>query len=405
MRWKFALAAITLTMLACAALEVPLSQPEAAPPTETVSAPPTDTATPTEIPATLAPYADDTPSPATIPAPIVSSPGITSLHMLNELDGWAISDNAVMRTTDGGLTWYNVSPQGVTSLGYGTAHTFLNTSQAWVLIADANDPMGAGLLYRTSDGGLSWTTYPVPFGGGALAFTDESNGWMMAYLGVAAGSMGVTIYRTSDGGATWTQAYTNDPNLANAGDSLPLGGLKNNLTPLDANTAWVGGVIYAPATFYFYKTSDGGQTWAPQTLPAAPGMQNTDVSIDSGPMFFSTGDGILSIRFTGDTQRTGFYATHDGGQTWDFVSFMPGAGSVDFVSPSDGFFWTGEQFFVTGDGAQTWTTVNANTSFKDIFAGMDFVNTRVGWVWTYDQNSQYGLYKTTDGGATWISSK
>jgi photosystem II stability/assembly factor-like uncharacterized protein len=122
-------------------------------------------------------------------------------------------------------------------------------------------------------------------------------------------------------------------------------------------------------------------------------------------MFFSPSDGILAIRFTGDTMRTGFYATHDGGQTWEFVSFMPGAGSVDFVSPSDGFFWTGEQFFVTSDGAQTWTTVNADTSFKDIFAGMDFVTTRTGWVWIYDQNSQFGLYKTTDGGMTWVSSK
>jgi photosystem II stability/assembly factor-like uncharacterized protein len=219
MRWKFALAAMTLAMLACAALGAPLSQPAAAPPSETVSAPPINTATPTEVTATLAPYADDTPSPPTLSAPVVSSPGITSLHMFNELDGWAISDNAVLRTTDGSLTWYNVSPQGVTSFGYSTAHAFLNTSQAWVLIADANDPMGTGLLYRTGDGGLSWTTYPVPFGGGALAFTDESNGWMMASLGVGAGSMGVSIYRTSDSGATWTQAYTNDPNLANAGDS------------------------------------------------------------------------------------------------------------------------------------------------------------------------------------------
>ncbi len=301
MRLKLAFVAMTLTMLACAVLGTPLSQHEAASPSETVAAPPTDTATPAEVTATLAPYADDTPSPPTLPAPIVSSPGITSLHMLNELDGWAITDNAVLRTTDGSLTWYNVSPQGVTNLGYGAANAFLSASQAWVLAVDANDPMGAGLLYRTSDGGLSWTTYPVPFGGGALVFTDESNGWMMASLGVAAGSMGVSIYRTSDGGSTWTQAYTNDPNLANAGDSLPFGGLKSNLTPLDANTAWVGGVIYAPETFYFYKTSDGGQSWAPQTMPAAPGMQNTEVSIDSGPMFFSPSDGILAIRFTGDT--------------------------------------------------------------------------------------------------------
>ena len=119
------------------------------------------------------------------------------------------------------------------------------------MVADASDPAGSGLLYRTSDGGLTWTVYPVPFGGGDLTFTDETHGWMMAHLGSAAGSMGVSIYRTDDGGDTWTQVYTNDPNLANAGDSLPLGGIKSNLTPLDAGTAWVGGVIYAPETFYF----------------------------------------------------------------------------------------------------------------------------------------------------------
>ena len=305
-------------------------------------APEPEAETPTDTPA---PFADDTPLPPTIAAPIVSSPDITFLHMLNELDGWAITENAILRTTDGGSTWYNVSPQGVTEFGYGTANTFLNASQAWVMVTDWSDPVGSGLLYRTSDGGLTWTVYPVPFGGGDLTFIDDDNGWMMASLGVAAGSMGVAIYQTDDGGATWTQTYTNDPNLANASDSLPLGGIKSNLTPLDADTAWVGGVIYAPETFYLYKTSDGGQTWAPQTIPAAPGMQNTEVSIDSGPIFTSPSDGILPIRFTGETYRTGFYATHDGGVNWEFVTFMPGAGAVDFVSPSDGFFWTGEQFF------------------------------------------------------------
>ena len=80
---------------------------------------------------------------------------------------------------------------------------------------------------------------------------------------------------------------------------------------------------------------------------------------------------------------------------------MAGSGTVDFVSPSDGFFWNGEQFFVTADSAQTWTGVSPNISFGDTFAGMDFVNTHTGWVWTNDGTGQYGLYKTTDGGATW----
>jgi len=392
-----------LILTACAS---PLqTQPEPVPRAETISAPEAEAAAPTETPEptdTPAPFPDDTPLPATIAAPVVSSPSITFLHMLSELDGWAISENAILRTTDGGFTWYNVSPQGVTEFGYGTANTFLNALQAWVMVADASDPAGSGLLYRTSDGGLTWTVYPVPFGGGDLTFIDEENGWMMAYLGVAVGSMGVSIYRTDDGGGIWAQAYTNDPNLENAGDSLPLGGIKNNLTALDFQTAWVGGVIYAPETFYLYKTNDGGHTWAPQTIPAAPGMQNTEVAIDLGPIFTSPSDGILPIRFMGETLRTGFYATHDSGVNWEFVTFMPGTGAVDFVSPSDGFFWTGEQFFFTVDGAQTWSTINSDVLFTDIFAGMDFVNTNTGWVWTYDQDGQYGLYKTTDGGETWL---
>jgi photosystem II stability/assembly factor-like uncharacterized protein len=402
---------LLLILTACTTLETPLPPTDSAPapeqdvsltdtfvpPTEEI--PPTDTPEPTD---TLAPYEDDTPSPPTIAAPIVSAPSITFLQMLSELDGWAVSENAILRTTDGGATWYNVSPQGGTEFGYGTAKTFLNASQAWVIVADASDPAGSGLLYRTDDGGLNWTVYPVPFGGGDMVFTDENNGWMMAFLGVAAGSMAVSIYKTDDGGATWRQTYTNDPNLADASDSLPFGGIKSNLTALDADTAWVGGVIYAPETFYLYKTTDGGQTWATQTIPAAPGMQNTEVAINVGPIFTSPDDAILPIQFAGETYRTGFYATHDGGVSWEFVSFMPGSGDVDFVSPSDGFFWTGEQFFVTVDGAQTWTSVNSNAPFAGSFAGMDFVNTRTGWVWTYDVTGQYGLYKTTDGGATWF---
>lgn len=386
MRLKYVLAALALAILACSSVGMPGTQSESA-----------------SIPVTeSAPFPDGTPLPATIAAPLVSSPDITSLHMLNELGGWAITENAILRTTDGSSTWYNVSPQGVTAFGFGAGHTFLDAMQAWILVADASDPAGSGLLYRTGDGGLNWTVYPVPFGGGDLTFIDESHGWMMAALGAGAGSMAVSIYRTDDGGATWTQTYTNDPNLANAGNSLPLSGIKNNLAPLDADTAWVGGVVYAPETFYLYKTSDGGRTWAPQTIPTAPGMQDTELSIDNGPIFLSPNDGILPIRFLGESVRTGFYATHDGGVNWEFVTFVPGSGAVDFVSPSDGFFWTGEQFFVSVDGGQTWTTVNPDVLFTDSFVGMDFVNTRIGWVWTYDQTGQYGLYKTTDGGATWF---
>lgn len=359
--------------------------------------------TPLEETDTPAPFPGDPPQPPTIAAPTVASPAITSLTMFSELNGWAVGEENILRTTDGGSTWYNVSPEGASAFGFGTARAFLSELQAWVVLADASDPFASGLLYRTEDGGLTWTAYPVPFGGGEMDFVDETHGWMMASLGAGAGSMAVSLYTTDDGGETWTRIYTNDPNLDGAGDSLPLGGIKSNLTPLNEEVAWVGGVVYSPETFYLFKTTDGGQTWAPQSLPAAPGMQDTEVAVDTGPIFPAPRDGILPVRFTGETLRTGFYVTSDGGATWEFATFMPGAGAVDFVSPTEGFFWTGEQFFFTEDGAQTWSSVSPNVLFGDTFIGMEFVNTNTGWVWTYDQTGQYGLYKTADGGKTWVA--
>jgi hypothetical protein len=102
----------------------------------------------------------------------------------------------------------------------------------------------------------------TPFSGGDLQFLDPGNGWVLADLGVGAGSNAVAVYQTTDGGGTWSQKYINDPNAADAGDSLPLGGLKAGLAPLNMQTAWVYGVTYAPGSPYLFRTDDGGATGA-----------------------------------------------------------------------------------------------------------------------------------------------
>lgn len=381
---------IWLLLLLCGACAAPQVRPS-----QISSVPQPSTAKPAETPLALA---------AEISGPPVEEPALLSLHMLDELNGWGLSANAVLRTNDGGLTWRDVSPQeGGTEFGYSAGAAFLSAGQAWVLMPDAGDPLGSGVLYRTRDGGGSWESLPVPFGSADLTFLGESEGWAMAGLGMGAGSMGVAIYRTGDGGVTWEQVYTNDPNLTNASADLPLSGIKNDLTLLDTQTAWVSGVTYAPETFYFFKTDDGGRTWAQQPLPQPPATLGAEISIDEGPTFLSAQEGFLSVRFSGESSKTAFYVTHDGGQTWELLSTLPGAGSVDFVSPQQAIFWTGEQFFVTADGGRSWTSVSPDVLFGETFAGMDFVNARVGWVWTYDLSGQVGLYRTLDGGHSWLS--
>ena len=65
------------------------------------------TVTPTGAPASAVP-----PSPTTAPAP-VASPTIQSFKMLDANNGWAVSSANILRTTDGGSTWLNVTPGGV----------------------------------------------------------------------------------------------------------------------------------------------------------------------------------------------------------------------------------------------------------------------------------------------------
>jgi len=193
-----------------------------------------------------------------INAPLVESPSLVNIHFLNELDGWGVTETQIVRTNDGGITWYNVTPAEITETGYGVDSFVLDNDHVWVLKQDFENYPNSGFLYRTSDGGATWISVNAPFSGGDINFLDANNGWMLAGLGVGMGSNAVAVYQTTDGGMTWNQTYINDPNNSNARDSLPLGGIKNGLTPLNMRTAWVSGVVYSDGTVYLYRTDDGG---------------------------------------------------------------------------------------------------------------------------------------------------
>ena len=354
----------------------------------------------TEIPPT--PY-PDTPAPPAIAAPPVESPALLEIHFVNELDGWGVSESWIVRTNDGGITWYNVTPTEVEEVGSAVETFILDKDHAWIQKPDFNNFPNNGLLYHTADGGLTWTISSTPFSGGDLSFIDENNGWMLADLGVGAGSNAVAVFQTTDGGATWIQRYTNDPNLPDAGDSLPLGGLKADLVPLDMQTAWVGGVVYSPGTIYLYRTDDGGQNWTQVSLELPEGAENFELGIDEDQVqFVSAEDGFLVVRMSGDSTQTAVYITNDGGDTWQLTpTLIPNAGASDFLSAEEAIIYNGEQFYLTRDAGRTWTTVSPDIVFGDSFATMEFVNLNSGWILTV-ANEKRSLYRTHDGGATWL---
>lgn len=363
--------------------------------------PPPTQQPPTDIPPTPIP---DTPAPAAINAPLVESPSLVNIHFLNELDGWAVTETQILRTNDGGITWYNVTPPNVTQAGYSVNTFVLDNEHVWAQVPDMANYPNAGTLYHTSDAGLSWTFVTTPFSGANMTFLDDKNGWAFVDLGAGAGSEGVAVFQTTDGGATWNQTYTNDLNSSNAQDSLPLGGIKSGLTPLNMQTAWVSGVVYSDGTVYLYRTDDGGANWSQVTSLSLPlAGQTTQVSFD--PVKFVTSqDAFVTVHIPSDQSQMAVYTSNDAGNTWSFTpTLIPSGGSADFLSATEAVIYNGDQFYVTHDAAHTWSIIPPDTAFGDAFAMMDFINTSTGWVITSDSNDHRSLYRTNDGGVTWSS--
>ncbi len=389
MKFRFVLIALALLLSACniAVTSFPV--------------PPQQSAENTETPPT--PY-PDTPAPAAINASPVKSPAFIDIQFFNELDGWAVTETQFIRTNDGGLTWYNVTPPDVVETGYTISTFILDKDHAWMQKPDFNNFPNNGLLYRTTDGGLTWIVSSTPFSGGDLNFIDVNNGWMLADLGVGAGSNAVAVFQTGDGGATWTQTYTNDPDHPDAADSLPLGGLKSDLVPLNMQTAWVAGVIYSSGTVYLFRTDNGGASWSPVTVDLPDEAQNFEMGIDKDQMqFVSANDAFLVVRISGDMTQTALYVTQDAGNSWILTpTLIPQAGESDFLSAKAAIIYNGEQLYVTHDAGTTWSTVSPDIVFGESFVTMDFIDPNTGWVVTLDPENHRSLYRTNDGGVTWL---
>jgi photosystem II stability/assembly factor-like uncharacterized protein len=386
-------------LAACAAppSETPL-------PTATIEIKPTTTLVQEEEepPQQFTAQALPTPLPSEIDAPLIDAPSIINIEMMDEVYGWAVTEQNIIRTNDGGVTWYNVTPPDLTEAGYSVFTEFLDVDHAWIQVLDPNNYPNGGTLHFTSDGGLSWTSVETPFSAGDIEFVDADNGWMLADLGVGAGSMAVSIFHTSDGGQTWSRVYTNDPNLENAGDSLPLGGIKVLLTPRDERIAWVGGVIYAPGVVYLFRTDDGGLTWSEVDLPLPEEAANAELAVER-LQFISETQGVLVLHMTSKTPRTLVYLTEDGGDTWQTLSdSFPRIGQFAAPSPEEIIFYSQNQFQVTNDAGQTFEAVLPDVKFGGSISDMSFANLLTGWVITTGAAGNRTLYKTTDGGQTWF---
>jgi photosystem II stability/assembly factor-like uncharacterized protein len=213
------------------------------------------------------------------------------------------------------------------------------------------------------------------------------------------------VYRTTDGGESWTQIWRGD-NLARY----------VWIDPRDSDTIYVSTGIFdreaansdartgSPGGVGILKSTDGGRTW--QTLGRANGLKNLYVGSlfmhPTNPDTLLAAAGVNSYRDGG-----GVYLTTDGGQTWR-QTLQTGFTftAVEFSVSDPRIAYAGSELglYRSEDGGQTWHPITATVwGPPGVRAGIpiDFQVDPADPNRIFVNNYGGGNFLSEDGGQTW----
>ena len=262
-----------------------------------------------------------------------------SIAFSDSLNGTALSDASVYRTTDRGISWNYL-------FGSPTAHN-------WVMFVDSLIGYYAGndlKIQKTVDGGVTWKQLILNDNFYDVNFINESTGFIVS------GSH----YKTTDSGASW-QKQEGKP----GGFSIKF---------IDSLTGFIGNNNGS-----IFKTTDAGKNWYSTNFNTAVGPITKFFFIDDS-MGWALGGKALK--------------TTDRGETW--VIKGNGGTSIFFIDSLIGWITRiNGRPYKTTDGGDIWieqTNLNIWASrdvfFKDLLNGFILESNK--------------FYKTIDGGLNWV---
>ena len=329
----------------------------------------------------------------------------TDVHMINAMQGWAVNGQRIFTTSDGGVSWNNVSPAHFVDGVDGSGQTdFLNAKTAYaVSIPSGNLKRTEVLIERTSDGGRKWysTRFYVSRAkskGGVpssppdvshVDFINSQMGWISLIVPANTGG-GPTpgeVWVTKDGGILWRPAQLH-----------PLVG--GSAYFLNARTGWVfdsTGAIGIPlGETYSFVTRNGGVAWKHQNLPILPALRMNSQTV-LYVRVWPPAQAVTVMEFSSfASSHCVIYSTIDSGSKWRVsapatISGQPSA--AFYVSPTHGWLFANDLLYRTTYAGNRWIVVNR--SLKNVQT-LDFVNQKIGFALSSGK-----LLYTKNGGSTW----
>lgn len=384
-----------------------------------------------------------------MPAPVAVAPAVPAIYQLAAVDfvnpttGWfaATFDAgrfAIMHTSDAGDHWTRQLAGDAGSAG--VYIKFFDATHGVVAVLGSQP-----VIYRTADGGRTWSSEPIRVGGASSAsFADATHGWLLLNTTTAGGG---ELVRTSDGGATWT----------NLGYPAVGNDIAYRVHFTNPRVGWLDSLSARP---YAYKSVDGGTTWRQVPLPAPRGgwpasgqffvaaepTQGTGVTATvasfaspsgrSGigasvvafpPLTVRAFDGGVPVYYVyvtfvdtistsawsaADTKnRSGSAAqvpapnqvqlgSLDGGSTWSVIAPPTAPGAIGY-SDARHWWWIGSGAWSTSsDGGASWTPYRNLGVVEPLPGSLQMLDPDNAW-FAAMAGTRAVLENTNDGGAHW----
>ena len=305
---------------------------------------------------------------------------------------FAAGDSGIFKSTDDGETWRRTMDRHANSV---------QVAPGSPRVVYAGTPEG---VLKSSDGGETWVNRNLGIGYssvGALAVHPGEQNTVIA--GSSPGELnsiqGEGIYKTIDGGLSWVRKGS---------EFIDVDVVQVAVDPSNPNVVYAG----TRCSRGVYRTDDGGASWAFLSQgPRWAAHYTMRIATAAGSIVWLTG-------------ADGLEGSNDGGQTWPLaadelerhfhgIAISPHDSRLIFAgtagdAPPGTTYYPGARILRSTDGGRSWDEVGsgfpsgADTNIHDII--FDPFDPKVVYVATtsHEASITVGIYKSTDGGETWM---